>query len=350
MINVAIIGAGIGAQHLNALSTLPNDFNILYLIDRDTDKAERAIGTLPVRVSPDLNTALQDPDVDLVDVCLPPYLHLQFTLSCLAAGKHVVCEKPLTTSLADAERVRGAAQDANKKVFPVFQYRWGPPLQQLEQLIAAGLTGAPMVAALETHWSRDASYYAEDWRGTWAGEQGGAVLCHAIHSHDLLCHFFGPVAAVSACTTTRANAIETEDCAAISFEMANGAIATSSITLGAARNETRLRFVFDHLTATSGLNPYLPGDTPWSFEARNPSQQSEVDTFVSKCRSKAVGFGGFFLEIAKNLNGFQSTAVTLDAGVRSIELVTAIYHSARSRERVALPISEEHPLYGGWAP
>jgi hypothetical protein len=74
-----------------------------------------------------------------------------------------------------------------------------------------------------------------------------------------LTHIAGDIACLSALTTTRVNEIETEDCASISFAMTSGALATSSITLGAAGDETRLRFVFEHLTATSGTAPYAPG-------------------------------------------------------------------------------------------
>ena len=81
-----------------------------------------------------------------------------------------------------------------------------------------------------------------------------AVLIHAIHAHDLLTQHFGAVADVAAVLTTNANPVETEDCAAISLRMANGSLATSSITLGAATDTTRLRFVYEHLTAESGTD------------------------------------------------------------------------------------------------
>ncbi|MHA1552888.1 MAG: Gfo/Idh/MocA family protein, partial [Alphaproteobacteria bacterium] len=54
-----------------------------------------------------------------------------------------------------------------------------------------GLAGKPFVGTLETHWNRDVAYYDVDWRGTWAGEQGGAVLGHAIHIHDWLSFALG---------------------------------------------------------------------------------------------------------------------------------------------------------------
>ncbi|MCV3270273.1 Gfo/Idh/MocA family protein [Roseobacter sinensis] len=350
MTRIAILGAGIGAEHLTAYRRLASHFTVAMIVDRDEARAETLRADDSFAVSANVATALEDPAIDLIDICLPPHLHVPVTLQALAAGKHVICEKPLATSLADVERIREAAKTAQRTVYPVFQYRWGPSLAQLRALIEAGLVGRPQMAAIETHWSRGADYYAVPWRGTWAGEQGGAVLGHAIHNHDLLTHLMGPVAALSAATTTRVNPIETEDCAAITFEMAGGALATSSITLGAAGDETRLRFVFEHLTATSGTTPYAPGADPWTFTARDPARQSDIDAALAKTPAEPPGFDGFLTAVADDLAGRPSAAVTLDDGAASVALVTAIYHAARTGTRVTLPITPDHPLYGGWQP
>ncbi|MGZ2259522.1 Gfo/Idh/MocA family protein [Roseobacter sp. A03A-229] len=350
MTRVAILGAGIGAEHLAAYRTLPDVFEVAMLVDQDTARAEALRKGGDFTVGTQIDTALQDPAIDLIDICLPPHLHVPVTLQALEVGKHVICEKPLATAMAGVDRIRQAAHTARRTVYPVFQYRWGPSLAQLRALVAAGLTGQPQTAAIETHWSRGADYYAVPWRGTWAGEQGGAVLGHAIHNHDLLTHFMGPVAALSAMTTTRVNPIETEDCAAIAFEMANGALATSSITLGAATDETRIRFVFENLTATSGSTPYAPGADPWTFTARDPAKQTEIDQILDNTAAEPTGFAGFLTAIAQDRAGAPNTAVTLEEGAASIALVTAIYHAARTGTRVALPITPDHPLYEGWQP
>lgn len=344
MIRVAILGAGIGAQHLDGYCALPNDWEVRLIVDRDAERAE----PLGCPVATEIDAALNDPEIEVVDICLPPNLHVPVALQALAAGKHVICEKPLATSVADIDRLRAAS--ISHRVFPIFQYRFGPSLAALTALRDAGLTGRPLVAALETHWARGPDYYAVPWRGTWEGEQGGAVLGHAIHAHDLLCQHFGPIHAVSARLATRANPIETDDCAAICFEMENGALASSSITLGAARDETRLRYVFEHLTATSGTNPYAPGQGDWRFEARDPVKQDEIDTVVAGAPDSQPGFAGAFAEIAKALRDEDNSAVTLDDGAASVELVTAIYHSAREGTRATLPLEATHPLRGGWRP
>lgn len=350
MIKVAILGAGIGREHLAALRTLPDAFRVSAVVDQDPARIEEIREGDDFAALTSIADALADPAIDVIDICLPPHLHVPVTLDALKAGKHVICEKPLATSLADVDRIKKAASQNAKLVFPVFQYRWGPALAQLRHLMAQGLTGAVQTIALETHWSRKADYYAVPWRGTWAGEQGGAVLGHAIHNHDLLTHIAGPIASLSAMTTTRVNPIETEDCAAISFAMVSGALCTSSITLGAAGDETRLRVVFEHLTATSGTEPYAPGAGDWTFVARNEAQQAEIDTALAEAPTEPTGFAGFFLELSKALADEPNCAVTLDEGAASVALVTAIYHAARSGQRVTLPLKPDHPLYEGWQP
>lgn len=350
MIRVAILGAGIGGEHLAAYRQLRTHFAVDMLVDQDAARAESLRDGDEYAVANDLQKALENPEINLIDICLPPHLHVPVTLKALAAGKHVICEKPIATSMADIDRLRQAADQSGKQVFPVFQYRWGPSHAKLRGLIAAGVAGAPQVGALETHWSRGADYYAIPWRGTWAGEQGGAVLGHAIHNHDLMTHLMGPVTSLSAMTTTRVNPIETEDCAAITFHMSGGALCTSSITLGAATDETRIRLVFEHLTATSSTAPYAPGSEDWRFVARRPGDQPRIDAIVADTPPEPVGFEGFLTAVAQALTDQQNRAVTLEDGAASVALVTAIYHAARSGERVSLPLEPTHPLYEGWQP
>ena len=160
----------------------------------------------------------------------------------------------------------------------------------------------------------------------------------------------GPVADVSAMTATRVNPIETEDCATLTFRLEGGALATSSVTLGAATDETRIRFVFENLTATSGTAPYAPGSVNWRFDARDPTRQQELDDLVANAPGEPAGFEGFLAEIAAALSDKSNAAVTLAEGSASVELVTAIYHAARTGERTSLPLTTEHPLYEGWQP
>ncbi|MEM7257227.1 MAG: Gfo/Idh/MocA family oxidoreductase [Pseudomonadota bacterium] len=349
--NVAIIGAGIGAEHLLAYLELPARFSVVTVCDLDKPRAASIADSHGIAVTTDFQQVLSDPAVDLVDICLPPNLHFDTACQAIEAGKHVICEKPLVSSVHEADALTAVVNASRCRLFPVFQYRYGLATEQLQALISAGLAGKPYVASIETHWNRGADYYSVPWRGTFAGEQGGAVLCHAIHNHDLLCRFFGPVHSVCAMTATRVNPIETEDCASISFAMQNGALASSSISLGAATDTTRLRFCFEQLTAESGCTPYAPATDQWVFSARDPQQQSQVDQIVQQVHCEYSGYTGYFNAIADALQGNAGKEVLMSDGRRSIELVAAIYQSAREHRMVALPLDHSsefyHHLHGG---
>jgi len=350
MIRVAIIGAGIGAEHLEGYRALPDRFHVATLCDLDTDRAKAAVGSDPIEVTADLDAVLADDRIDIVDVCLPPHLHFPVSVQALEAGKHVICEKPIVRSLHEADQLEAAAKSAGKQVFPVFQYRFGKATAQLAALTKAGLTGKAYVASLETHWNRDEEYYSIPWRGTWEGETGGALLSHAIHSHDLLCHVFGPVAQVFAAATTRVIDIETEDTAALTFVMESGALATSSVTLGAGNDTSRLRFCFEGLTAESGSAPYTPAQDEWSFIARAPVTQDQIDAVLATVPDVFSGFTGYLQAVADKLDNGRSNAVILEDGRRSIELVTAIYTSVRNGQSVPLPLAATSEFYNGWLP
>lgn len=347
-ITVAILGAGIGAQHLEGYRQLAQDFEVRMMCDLDPDRASSVVAGLEIGIETDLNRALADPDIDLIDICLPPRLHVPVAVQALGVGKHVICEKPIACSLAECDVLQDAVATSGKSVFAVLQYRFGHAMRQFKALVAAGLTGRAFAASLETHWNRGPDYYDAPWRGTWAGEQGGAVLGHAIHIHDLMTCLLGPVAEVTARVATRVNPIETEDCAALTFVMASGALVTSSVTLGAADDRSRLRLMFEGLTIESGASPYHPMSGSWTFRARDPYRQPDIDAVLSGVAASPAGFAGLLDAVAKSLRSELGEPVTLSDARASIELVTAIYASAQTGVTQALPVAKSSPFYAGW--
>lgn len=350
MHNVAIIGAGIGEKHAAGYAALPEHFKIRTICDLDEARGRPLAQRYRAGFSAEFETILTDTEIDLVDICLPPHLHLTSCIQALEAGKAVVCEKPLVTSLADMDKLEAKVAETGVPVFPVFQYRFGIGMAQLQAVIAAGRAGELHVGTLETHWNRGADYYALPWRGTWAGEQGGAVLGHAIHIHDLLTALTGPLRSVFAKTATRVNPIEVEDCAALVLETAGGGLVTSSITLGAAQDLSRLKLIFSDLTVESDQSPYDPAAAPWSFAARDPSQQADLDAVLADIPEAPAGFQGFLADVANALDTGAPASVTLQDARHSLDLVSAVYGSASSSAPVSLPLDRTHPLYRGWRP
>lgn len=349
--NVCIVGAGIGAEHLAGFAQLPDLFRVHSVCDLDVERGKALAATHPeATFTKDFAKVLKNPEIDIVDICLPPHLHYSACVQALDADKKVFCEKPLVASLGEADRLAEKLEETGGFLSPVFQYRFGLGMSQLQALIASGVAGRAYGGTLETHWDRPASYYEVDWRGTWAGEKGGAILGHAIHIHDLLGTVLGPVAQVFADLATRVNDIEVEDCAAISLRMESGALVTSSVTLGCAENISRLRLMFEGFTVESDHAPYAPATNSWSFTARNPTTQSDIDAILQMVTPPKSGYAGMFEAIAKALDGNKSACVTLEDGRRSLEFVTAVYASARENAPVMLPLTPDHPLYEGWLP
>lgn len=361
---IAIVGAGIGAEHLAGWLASPARFEVATICDLDRERAAPLVkraGLCGSRAhfEHDLDRVLADDSIEIVDLCLPPRLHHDALLGALSAGRHVVCEKPLVASLAEADAIEAAASAARRVVMPVFQYRFGRGLEALCHLIGSGFAGTPLIATLETHWNRQSDYYAVDWRGRWSSELGGAIVGHAIHAHDLVSHVLGPVAAVQASLATRVNPIEVEDCAAIALTMVSGALVTSSVTLGSASDRSRLRFCFSDLSAESAHDPYAPAAGDWTFEARcareeRPASQAAID---AACRdigerrgSELTGFARQFELFDEALTGHTAPPVTLGDARAALELVTALYASSASGERVALPLSKSAPGYADWRP
>jgi predicted dehydrogenase len=164
---------------------------------------------------------------------------------------------------------------------------------------------------------------------------------------------FGPVSNIYAKLSTRVNDIEVEDCAALSIEMDNGALVTSSITLGAAEDVSRIKICFSNLTVESAGSPdkpYNPADDEWKFLARKPVTQNQIDEVLSNVQQTKSWYAGMFEEIAKNLDGLTSDEVTLSDARGSLEFVTAVYDSSHQGKNIHLPIKKENPLYKSWIP
>ncbi|MEO0504469.1 MAG: Gfo/Idh/MocA family oxidoreductase, partial [Pseudomonadota bacterium] len=338
-------------EHLAGYAALPNRYTVHSVCDLDEARGSALAAKYPgVDHTADLSAVLSNPQIDLIDICLPPHLHFQSCMDALAAGKTVVCEKPLVSSLAEVDALEAEVARTGKTLAPVFQYRYGLGMAQLRALIDADLAGRCFAGTLETHWNRGPDYYAVPWRGTWAGEQGGALLTHAIHMHDLLPAVLGPVARLYADVATRVNTVEVEDCAALTLRMESGALVTSSVTLGSAEEISRMRLMFEGFTVESDHSPYALAAAPWRFVARAPTLQAQIDATLEQVSPPLTGYPGLFDALANALDRRGGLEVTLADARRSVEFVTAVYASAREGAPVELPLSQDHPLYGGWLP
>ena len=346
---VGIAGLGIGARHWRDWKLLGDEFEVAMVCDPDDARRIHRCEREGVAGTPDFSEML-DAGLDIIDIATPPHLHFDMASRALESGHHVVCEKPLVNSLAEADELIRLASETGKRFMPISQYRFGEGIQRLKYLVDLGLVGKPYVASVETHWLRGADYYEAPWRGRWETERGGVLLCHALHIHDLLCFVMGPVEKVYAQVATRVNPVETEDCAVASLTMTSGALVSSSSTLGSREQISRLRFSFEHLLAESNHEPYDPGRDPWNMITSGTGIDADIADALRAFTPLPPGFRGQFLNLFDHLESGSPLLVTLEDARRSLELVTAMYASARRGEVERLPIEPTHSLYTDWRP
>lgn len=352
-LNVAIVGCGwvAGSQMTHGFDHLRDRFSVQIACDSDPLRANDFAMRYDVqRTAESYDAVLADAAIDVVSICTPPSLHYDMVMAALKAGKHVICEKPFTSSLRLTDEIIAAEAAGSARVMPIFQYRFFPGIQRIRQILRTGIAGKCYVASVETAWKRGADYYAVPWRGKFATEMGGVLLTQSIHIHDLFLYLRGPVAEVKAFKTTRVNPIEVEDCAVASLRMADGSLASLTATLGSQRPVTRIRLCFENLTVERQCfddEAPKPGEEPWVIVPKDDAvaeRLAAIDTSVAEHTSFAYQFAAFHEALA----GDGDMPVTLADARRSLELVTALYHASETSETVSLPIDKSHARYDGW--
>ncbi|MBB3999431.1 Gfo/Idh/MocA family protein [Aureimonas pseudogalii] len=350
--NVAVIGCGIGRSHIKeGYRTHPDLFEVRALCDLDPARLAAVADEFGIkRRTASFTEVLAMDDVDIVDICTPPATHKGMILDALASGRHVICEKPLVGSLKEIDEIIDAETRARGRLMPIFQYRYGDGAMQAKRIIAAGIAGKAYVGTAETLWKRTADYYDNPWRGRWKSELGGVLMTHAIHMHDLVTFLLGPVDRVFARTATRVNAIEVEDCVSLSLAMASGAFVSATATLGSQDEISRLRLAFENVTFESAHEAYSPGDGPWTILPANEAVAAEIAACLADWTPVGRRFEGQMAAFHAALVAGAPPPVTTADARRSLELVTAVYHSADTKADVLLPIGAGHEKYASWLP
>ena len=350
--NVAVVGGGIGRSHI-VEGYVPNadKFRVAAICDINPEKLNALTDEFDVeRRVESFDDLLEMDDIDVIDICTPPMVHYPQIMAALAAGKHVICEKPLVGSLKELDEVIAAEKSARGRLMPVFQYRFGDGIEQVKAIIDAGIAGKPYVGTVETLWRREAKYYEVPWRGKWATELGGVLMGHAIHPHDLFVYLMGPIRSLFGRTATRVNPIEVEDCISASVELESGALGSFTATLGSADEITRLRLAFENVTFESDHSPYQPGTRPWTITPRSDEAAQRIVDLLADWKPVAPRFTTQMARFHDALTGTGPLPVTSADSRRALEIVTAMYHSSETHEEVRLPIGPDHPKYASWLP
>ena len=215
MINVAVVGLGfMGVTHLKAYRKrtdvriaaicdavkLPADGVLSSVAGNVADPDPVRLDMNQVRAYKDFNELLADKGVELIDLCVPTPLHVKLATAALASGRHVICEKPLARTSAQAREIADAAAKAKGFFMPAMCMRFWPGWSWLKQAMADGRHGKVLAARFRRMseppgWAKG-SYFKGD-------ESGGALLDLHIHDTDFVQFLFGRPKAVSSVGLTR---------------------------------------------------------------------------------------------------------------------------------------------------
>jgi predicted dehydrogenase len=195
-----ILGAGmISPLHADALKN-SRKAELVAICDIQQERAAKLMRDFApdAKVYNDLKDMLADPRVAVVNVVTPNHLHTGAVLTCAAAGKHVLCEKPPAMSLRDTDMMIDACRRAGVKFGIFVQCRVRQPIQQMKKAIDQGRFGRLLRADAIMKWYRSVEYYHTDaWRSD-RRSGAGVTVQHAFHYIDLLQYLMGPAATVQA--------------------------------------------------------------------------------------------------------------------------------------------------------
>lgn len=234
-LGIAMIGLGMAVKpHALALKDLAAQVDFVGGFSPSAQRRaefERAYALPTVDA---LDALLGDVKVDAVIILTPPRTHAELALRCARAGKHVLVEKPVDVTLAEARAVVDAVEATGRKLAVVFQHRFRDGANALCAQLAQQALGQLLSVSCSVRWWRGPDYYAQPGRGMLARDGGGVLLTQAIHTLDVMLDLAGPARQVSAlCRTSALRSMDTEDIACAAVEFRNGAIGVIDATTAA---------------------------------------------------------------------------------------------------------------------
>ncbi len=346
-IGFGIVGCGMIAKfHARAIADIKGA-KLISCFNRTIDKANALAAEFGGVPTDNLDEMLARPDIQIITICTPSGAHMEPAIAAAKAGKHVIVEKPLDVTLKRCDAMIDACAKANVKLGTIFPSRFHKSSQLLKKAVDDGRFGQLTLGDAYVKWYRTQAYYDSGaWRGTWKLDGGGALMNQAIHSVDLLLWLMGPVVEVSAHTATLAHErIEVEDVATATLRFASGALGVIEATTAAFPGSLKKI----ELSGSQGM-AVLEEESiiKWQFAKMNKrdeqllaEMQNRTKTGGGAADPAAIGHQAhaeLFREFIKAVKDGKNPKLDGSEGRRSVELILAIYKSAKTGKSVKLPL------------
>lgn len=347
MLTFAVVGAagGIAGTHLEALKKLKGA-KVVGLSDlpvaaaRGTERATE----FGCPFFTDHAEMLKAVKPDVVVIATPHPQHAPVALDAFRAGAHVLTEKPLAVTVAEADGMIAAAEEAGKLLAVNYQMRTGARTKAARRLVDEGKIGGLIRVLCVEPWYRTEAYYrSASWRGTWKGEGGGVLMNQAPHTMDLMCHLAGLPKTIWGWTRLRYHTMECEDSAQAMFQYANGAPGYLAVSTVEAGSTSRLEVIGDRggLEIVNGELWTFSFDPPLLDHMRTSPGSWETPKFERRKVDVPKGGGGH-LDIYEDLVAAIRDGRRPIAGGReslqSLEFANAIMLSSFENRPVTTPV------------
>ncbi|MBN2858295.1 MAG: Gfo/Idh/MocA family oxidoreductase [Candidatus Delongbacteria bacterium] len=340
MVKFGLIGCGrISDNHFKAAGNI-DDAEIVCCCDiieeRAAKKAEEfAIGACYT----DYKKMIENEELDAVMICTPSGTHPEIGIYAAGKNLHVVTEKPMATDLESADKLIKSCDANGVHLFVVKQNRLNTTMQLLKRAVDKNRFGKIYLVQSNVFWQRPQSYYDQaKWRGTWEFD-GGAFMNQASHYVDSLHWLFGPVNHVMAETATMARNIETEDTGCAILKFRNGTIGTVNVTLLTypKNYEGSITVIGEKGTVKLG-GIAINKIEKWEFEEYDDDDRVVEDSNYQPPNVYGFGHLPYYINVVNTILGKTKPDTDGRDGRKSLEIIRAIYLSAKNGTKIALPL------------
>lgn len=336
MLTAAIIGCGriVAEGHVPAFKALNDRVRVVAIADPSEEQRTRVgdeLGVPPERRYADYRDLLSRETPDFVDLALPHFLHEEVTIACAQAGRHILSEKPLSTSLESVDRILDAVRRAGVTLGIIHNYRYQPHNALGLRLVAEGKIGEPFFIRSEGlgggHY-RGASGFDPDWRAKGARAGGGALLDNGYHNMYMAEALMGaPVKRVYARVGTFVQSQDVDDLAVVLLEHENGGISSVQVSWAVRGGG---QWVYEVHGKAGSLRFTRQGVE--LFE----NGRGEWVTLPAEASASGNAFAGLFSDFMDALERGEQPALNGRAARHNLAIVMAGYESSRRGRPVDL--------------
>jgi len=344
VISYALLGCGfISHKHASALAALPNA-KLMAACDLNPERASAFAARFNVPTFASFAEMMDavGHKIDVVSVLTPTGHHLSGVREAARAGKHVVVEKPMAISVAQAQQIIDECSESRVRLFVVKQNRFNRPIEHLKAAVSAGRFGKFVLATARVRWRRDESYYSKDqWRGT-VTLDGGVLSNQASHHIDLLQWLLGDVERVQAMTARRLAEVETEDTAVGTLQFKNGALGVIEATTGARPADLEGSISIMGEGGSVVIEGFAANEVrTWQFSTPEPTDAAMLGEFRRNPEGAPFyALSRYLQNVTDSLLGYGEAMVDGREGLKTVRIIEALYGAARS----GIPVSLEAPV------